>query len=182
MSNTPGSVPVGAILAIYGSSSSPPVGWLWCNGATFDGNQYPQLAALLPNLTLPDLTDRTLVGAGKSYTLGQTFGSAQVTLSTDQMPSHQHYGWGAGGHDNDSQGLGFGESSTGGYYGADGHSTDNNLYASTWEGGVGTNDIAVEYPDGSTGTTSSGSSDSNPIDVRQPSYAVNFIIYAGQGS
>lgn len=38
----------------------------------------------------PDLRDRFVVGAGYSYSLGNTGGATSVTLTVDQMPSHSH--------------------------------------------------------------------------------------------
>lgn len=36
------------------------------------------------------IIDRVLVGAGGSYSLGNMGGDANVTLTEDQMPNHQH--------------------------------------------------------------------------------------------
>ncbi len=41
-------------------------------------------------LNLPNLTDRFVVGAGNSYTVGNTGGQREVTLTADQIPSHKH--------------------------------------------------------------------------------------------
>lgn len=57
-----------------GIITSIPLGWLLCNGEN----------------GTPDLRDRFIVGAGLSYGVGDTGGSATVTLTTDQMPSHTH--------------------------------------------------------------------------------------------
>lgn len=38
----------------------------------------------------PNLMNRFMVGAGSSYTVGQTGGSDSVTLDTNQMPGHNH--------------------------------------------------------------------------------------------
>ena len=68
------SIPSGIITMWSGSSSNIPSGWLLCNGSN----------------GTPDLRDRFIVGAGNSYGVGNTGGSASVTLSTEQMPSHSH--------------------------------------------------------------------------------------------
>ena len=39
---------------------------------------------------LPDLRDRFPVGAGDTYDAGDTGGEAEVTLTSNQMPSHNH--------------------------------------------------------------------------------------------
>jgi microcystin-dependent protein len=38
----------------------------------------------------PDLRGRFILSSGSSYTVGQTGGESDVTLSTAQMPSHTH--------------------------------------------------------------------------------------------
>ena len=47
LGNVYGAVPVGT-MTLY-PDATPPNGWLRCNGAQFDGNTYPALAALLSN-------------------------------------------------------------------------------------------------------------------------------------
>lgn len=68
------SIPSGIITMWSGSSSNIPSGWLLCNGSN----------------GTPDLRDRFIVGAGNSYAVGNTGGSASVALTTNQMPSHNH--------------------------------------------------------------------------------------------
>lgn len=65
-------VPSGTIVMFHGSTI--PTGWAICNGQN----------------GTPDLRDRFIVGAGKSYNPGATGGSDTVTLTTSQMPSHNH--------------------------------------------------------------------------------------------
>ena len=67
-------VPSGIIAMWSGSSSNIPLGWLLCNG---------------DNGT-PDLRNRFIVGAGASYSPGNTGGSDSVTLTINQIPSHSH--------------------------------------------------------------------------------------------
>ena len=39
---------------------------------------------------LPNLVDKTLIGSGSTYSMGQVTGSAYVTLSPANLPSHEH--------------------------------------------------------------------------------------------
>lgn len=68
------SVPSGTILPWYGALGSIPAGYALCNGSN----------------GTPDLRNRFLVGAGSSYSLGNTGGANTVTLNTNQIPSHAH--------------------------------------------------------------------------------------------
>lgn len=71
-------LPKGTI--VMWSGDKAPAGWAICNGEynqTYGGN-------------LPDLTDRFIVGAGQSYKLKDTGGLKEVTLTVEQMPSHNH--------------------------------------------------------------------------------------------
>ena len=67
-------VPTGAIILWSGSTASIPSGWVLCNGSN----------------STPDLRDRFVVGAGSSYSVNATGGASSVTLSTSQIPSHNH--------------------------------------------------------------------------------------------
>ena len=88
-------VPQGAILMWSGSIASIPTGWALCNGGTYaksDGSG---------NVTVPDLRDRFLVGAGSTYAVAATGGAVSntptitvtneaVALTTAQLPAHNH--------------------------------------------------------------------------------------------
>lgn len=67
-------VPAGFIGMWSGAINAIPSGWLLCNGSN----------------GTPDLRDRFIVGAGSTYAVGNTGGSATVTLNESQMPSHTH--------------------------------------------------------------------------------------------
>lgn len=67
-------VPSGVILMWSGSIASIPSGWFLCNGVN----------------GTPDLRDRFLVGAGSTYTVGATGGSAAVALAEADLPAHSH--------------------------------------------------------------------------------------------
>lgn len=90
-----GPVPTGGIIMWSGSIASIPTGWALCNGGTYaktDGSG---------NVTVPDLRDRFIVGAGSTYAVAATGGATSntptitvtneaVALTTNQMPSHTH--------------------------------------------------------------------------------------------
>ncbi len=70
-----GTAPVGCIVLWSGAEKDIPSGWALCNGQN----------------GTPDLRNRFVVGAGSNYSVGATGGSADVTLTADQMPKHNHW-------------------------------------------------------------------------------------------
>lgn len=64
----------GVIVMWSGSVATIPSGWVLCNGSN----------------GTPDLRDRFVVGAGSTYSVGDTGGAASNTLTTSQLPSHTH--------------------------------------------------------------------------------------------
>ena len=73
LSSVPG-VPVGGIIMWSGATNNIPSGWALCDGQN----------------GTPNLQDRFIVGAGSSYSVNDTGGAASVTLTINQMPSHNH--------------------------------------------------------------------------------------------
>ena len=67
-------VPPGVIVMWSGAINDIPVGWALCDGSN----------------GTPDLRDRFIVGAGGSYNVGNTGGMKEVTLTSSQLPSHNH--------------------------------------------------------------------------------------------
>jgi microcystin-dependent protein len=81
-----------------------PKGWATCDGQLLPINQNQALFAILgttyggdgrTTFGLPDLRDRTPLGAGQgpglsSYQLGEVDGSETVTLTAAQLPQHTH--------------------------------------------------------------------------------------------
>jgi len=57
-----------------GANNAIPSGWAICNGAN----------------GTPDLRDRFVVGSGSTYATGATGGASTVTLTSSQMPAHNH--------------------------------------------------------------------------------------------
>ena len=70
------SIPVGGI--IMWSTSDIPKNWALCDGKTYEG------------IKTPDLIDLFIVGAGNLYTLDKNGGESTVTLTIDEIPSHNH--------------------------------------------------------------------------------------------
>lgn len=86
------------------SGTYAPVGWAFCRGQILSINDYPGLysvirntygTATLSSFVLPDLRGRIVIGSGQgeglsNRPLGTTGGESQVTLTTNQIPSHNH--------------------------------------------------------------------------------------------
>ena len=67
-------MPIGSI--IMWSGANIPNGWVLCDGSN----------------DTPNLRDRFIVGAGNNYNIGALGGTDQVTLTENQMPTHNHTG------------------------------------------------------------------------------------------
>ena len=63
---------------------------LVCDGSSFDGALYPDLAAVMGGNTLPDMRDRFLIGAGAKIGVGAVGGESQHTLTLPEIPEHWH--------------------------------------------------------------------------------------------
>lgn len=76
-----------------------PVDWAFCNGQTVAIADYDTLFNLIgttyggdgeASFNLPDLRGRAPMHQGSGFALGQIGGEEQVTLSSQQMPTHTH--------------------------------------------------------------------------------------------
>lgn len=87
----------------FGSAAAAPAGWLLCDGTSYETTAYPTLYAAIGytygndsgKFRVPDLRNgRSPVGAGtvgaRTFTAGSTGGAADVTLTTSQIPAHDH--------------------------------------------------------------------------------------------
>ncbi len=101
-------VPVGTILDFGGAVEQIPGGYLVCDGREYSKTEYPVLAQVLRDtwgvssdttFTVPNLMQRTTVGAGQNYftgtsgintTVGSYGGTFSVELQRSQIPRHNH--------------------------------------------------------------------------------------------
>lgn len=76
-----------------------PVGWAFCDGSLIPISENDALFNLIGTtyggdgqnvFALPDLRSRVPVHAGPSFALGQAGGAETVTLTTSQIPAHNH--------------------------------------------------------------------------------------------
>lgn len=101
-----GIAPTGSLTMWAGAVVSPPTGWLACNGANVSRTTYATLFAVVgttwgagdgsTTFGLPNLLNKFPVGAGDTYALAATGGSANATLvshthtATVTDPGHVH--------------------------------------------------------------------------------------------
>ena len=94
-------IPPGTV--IQSAAINVPTGWLNCDGTPISTTAYPDLFAAIAytyggsdaSFNLPDLRGRACVGAGQgagltNRALGSSGGSETHTLTSGQMPSHNH--------------------------------------------------------------------------------------------
>ena len=101
-----GIAPTGSLTMWAGAVASPPTGWLACNGANVSRSTYSALFSVVgtawgagdgsTTFTLPNLLNRFPVGAGDTYALAATGGSANAVVvshthtATVTDPGHFH--------------------------------------------------------------------------------------------
>lgn len=149
-------VPSGTVLSWYGNVANMPSGFVLCDGSN----------------GTPDLRDRFIVGAGSAYTVGNTGGVDNVTLTIAQMPSHNHSAWtdSQGDHYHASMGENdpnspFGIYAWGSYCGSRGGiDWDNNLHKTSTNGAHAHN----------VGIANAGNSQAH--ENRPPYYALYYIM------
>jgi microcystin-dependent protein/phage-related tail fiber protein len=103
--NSSSLIPVGSVQMYAGSNlSTPPSGWLFCQGQTVSRTVYAALFSAIGTVYgsgdgsttfhLPNLMGNVAVGykSGDTNfgTMGKTAGSATVTLDSTHMPTHSH--------------------------------------------------------------------------------------------
>jgi len=146
------------------TGSTAPSGWAFCDGSN----------------GTPDLRSRFIVGAGSTYSSGNTGGADTVTLTTSQMPQHNH---GidlntqnhtlTGSITNISQSFSVSGSASGTFskFSSSGQHTPTTNDAGGCDG-VNFNGTHAHHVIGSTQNTGSGSS----VENRPPYYALAFIM------
>lgn len=97
-------LPVGTILAFAGPADRLPDGFLLCNGASYDEDDFPELARVIRGVygpavgakfVVPNLMGRFPLGAGNGdglepRPLGSSAGAEWHTITLQQMPAHSH--------------------------------------------------------------------------------------------
>lgn len=159
-------IPVGTI-AMFGADRDPE-GWLRCDGRVLQRSAYPALFSAIGttygstnsgDFRIPDIRERSVVGTGTKYSLGDKGGNTLLTLSIAQIPAHTHE---------------IGESSD--------QSKRFQARTSNQDIGIGTSGYTYLT---STGTSSNERSPiaastggSQPIDLRDPYFGLPYIIKA----
>src|ERR1700675_2756064 len=76
-----------------------PAGWMFCEGQLLPISEYETLFQLIgttyggdgqSTFALPDLRGRIPIHQGNGFTLAETGGVEQVTLTVQQIPAHSH--------------------------------------------------------------------------------------------
>ena len=147
--------PAGVIAAFAGASA--PTGWLLCDGKEYDRRTYPDLARVFGSgfkFRVPDLRGRFVLGASSAHPSGEQGGEEKHTMTTAEMPRHQHQ-------------IG-GESSQ--WSGGAG------IYQTNFSGGggwPGISSFGAGYLDRAVAQVTGGS---QPFNIMPPYVAMNFII------
>jgi microcystin-dependent protein len=76
-----------------------PAGWMFCEGQLLPISEYETLFNLIgttyggdgqSTFALPDLRGRTPLHMGNGFTLAETGGAPEITLTVSQIPAHSH--------------------------------------------------------------------------------------------
>lgn len=161
-----GAVPKGVIVMWHGQPDQTPAGWVLCDG----------------NNGTPDLRDRFIVGAGKSYKVNDKGGLATVKLETANLPLHTHAGStsSSGEHQHwiegtDARGLKYRKRNISGQTTVDmgfGGGSDADPNEEIWRGAVNTDTQAAHQHTFTTAAAGGNQSHEN----RPPYYALCFIM------
>ena len=85
-------------IRMFGGSFAP-VGWAFCNGQLIAISENDALFNLIgttyggdgqTTFALPNLQSRVPIHSGSGFVIGQAAGEEQLTLTTNQIPSHGH--------------------------------------------------------------------------------------------
>ena len=166
-------IPTSSIM-IYGGTVAPN-GWLFCDGTPYDPSTYPELFSVIGysfgqvglSFLVPDMRDRSPVGAGISFGIGNSGGSATTNLSVDNMPAHSHQINDPGHTHSMNQGPGQQSAVALDYQNA---ANGVDAYVAQW--GSHTHGIYASHTGISVGNTGNGT----PVSIRNPYVACNYII------
>ena len=91
-------MPVGCVIPFAGAAA--PTGWLLCQGQAVSRTTYAQLFSVIgttygsgdgsTTFNLPDMRGRVAVGSDAN-SLGTKDGQKSITLTVEQIPSHNHF-------------------------------------------------------------------------------------------
>ena len=155
-------------------NSTPPTGWLLCDGSDVSRTVYAALFAVCgttfgsgsgSTFTLPNFTDRMPVGSGNNYGLGATGGSPNAIVVSH---THTFTGTALGTHDHkpvNGIGMGLTPGGGGGLGGGDLNSAS---------GDVNTSSVSAGTPAGTNSTEGSSATNAN----LPPYYALAYIMKA----
>lgn len=198
-------IPTGSIFEFAGITI--PNGWLLCDGAAVSRTAYNALFAMIgtaygagdgsTTFNVPDRRDRVGVGAGTTYTRGQTGGAVTATTSTNglhnhggatafhtltlsQIPAHGHSGttYEAGAHSHVYENNIGGSFNGSNFDGVSGNNSSNTGRVTSVEG-IHVHNFDTNAAGGGTGHQHSISSDGNhthTVSTIQPYVASNYII------
>jgi microcystin-dependent protein len=145
-----------------------PAGWMFCEGELLPISEYETLFNLIgttyggdgqSTFGLPDLRGRLPLHMGNGFTLAQTGGVEEVTLTVSQLPSHNHLA----ACFSEAGGVGDQQSPVGNYWSAT--STGDQIY-----------EVAVTNNGTMNGTLIQATGGNQPHGNIGPSLCVSFII------
>ena len=171
-------IPSGAIIMWYGSIATIPAGWVICNGTN----------------GTPDLRNKFVIGAGSTYGVNSTGGSTNVTLTTSNLPAHNHTATSTftgntlpthnhtvndSGHSHEFYARGDDGTGSGAGYGVVGYNSNvgagsGNMSSATT--GISINAITAGTPTGTVSTTIGNTGSGTAVDILNPYYALCFIM------
>lgn len=165
---------------------TPPSGWLICDGSAVGRLVFANLYSVIGTIwgagdgattfNLPDLRDRTLMGASATKALGTVGGAASVVLTVAQLPAHNHAVTDPGhthavtdpGHNHTAYNSGTAE------LGLDSGQSG----ASSAAGNTGTATTGVTNQNATTGVTIQNTGNGAAVPTLSPYAAVNWLIKA----
>lgn len=180
-------VPTGAVFPF--GTTTPPAGYLVCNGAAVDRTTYADLFAVVgtnfgpgngvDTFNLPDMRGRVAVGlaaSGTFATINNAGGAETVTISINEMPSHNHgvndpshhHGVNDPGHSHDLRGMN--------NPGADGVGVEWTNTFDTRGGGINSSGTGISIQGNGTGISIQASGGGQGHNNLQPYRVLNYII------